>query len=269
MRRDLMQKAVESVLPPIEFGPTGPAVTKPSQGRQTKTTILAFHYADGIMCAADRKTTGYGFHIISQESVKIYQVSAASLMLGCGYVGQIQLIRDKLESRCESWQRAYELPLSIYAQAKFIAAWCRWLAMFTYDFQFGALITGMDPDGSFKLYEVAEDGSQIRFDHYQASGSGGYEATVILDKAYKPTMDEKAAQRLAVEAIFHAANRDSGSSPIQVALPTIVTITKAGVKRIPDAQVMSEVAQVLMDKMGIHVDLAQAIVNEQQKRRRV
>lgn len=269
MRRDIVRKAAESVIPPIEFGLTGPPGTKPTQGRQTKTTIVAFHFADGIMCAADRKTTGYGYHIISQESVKIYQVSAASLMLGCGYVGQIQLIRDKLEAQCESWQRAYELPLSIYAQAKFIAAWCRWLALFTYDFQFGALITGMDPDGSFKLYEVAEDGSQIRFDHYQASGSGGYEAVVILDKQYKPDMDEKAAQRLAVEAIFHAANRDSGSSPIQVALPTIATITKTGVKRMSDTQVLSEVAQVLMDKMGIHVDLAQAIVNGQQKRRRV
>lgn len=266
MRRNLMQKVVESVLPPINFGPTGTVGSKSVRGPHTKTTILALHYKDGIMCAADRKTTGWGFQIISQDTIKIYQVSLTSLMLGCGYVGQIQLIRDKLEAQCDSWQHSYDLPFSIRAQAKYVAEWCRWLSMFTADFSFGALLAGMDPDGDFKLYEVSEDGSYIKFDKYEASGSGVFGAMVVLDQQFCPHMDEKSARTLAVEAIFHAANRDSGSSPIQVALPTLVAITRKGVQRVPDNEVMSEVAQVLLDKMGIQVDLAKAIIQERRRR---
>ena len=273
MRRDLLKKAIQSAVPPVDFGtsPAGGRRRGKRNGKSTKTTIAALHYGigkdKGILCAADRKTTAGWSHIWSIDSVKIYQVSATSLLLGCGNIGDIQFVRDRLERWCDSWQRSHDIPLSVYAQANFVGRWCRWMYTWLSDFSFGGIIAGMDPDSEFVIYDIDEDGGRIKHDRYASNGSGGANAKVILDKVWKPAMDRASAQRLAVDALFHAGARDNFSSDIRIALPTVAVVTKKGIMRVTDKDVMTDVAQVLLNKMGIHLDLAKALVRAQRGRR--
>ena len=79
MRLDLMLKAAQSVLPPLDFPTASGRGTEragqESRGPETKTTILAFHFRNGVMCASDRKVSNYGFGVHSQDMVKMWQVS--------------------------------------------------------------------------------------------------------------------------------------------------------------------------------------------------
>lgn len=271
MRRDLMLKAAQNVLPPLSFPQaSGAAPARTGQkphGPETKTTIVAFKYRDGIMCAADRKVSSWGYQIHSHDMVKMWRVSPNSIMLGCGIVGQIQTIRDTLRQRCGSFLNSFGEAISLEGQAKVVARCCQWYTMWSpYDFSFGTILAGMNRGGTFRIISVEEDASRMPAEHYETMGSGGSGAKIALDKGWAPDLDLAAAQHLAVEAIFHAANRDSGSSPIQVSLPTLATVTKNGVVKVTDEQVMTTTAQVLLDKLGIHVDLARTIERERRRR---
>lgn len=233
MRRTLVDAAIDTMLPPIKMEQSALArVTQEEQrGPVSKTTIVAFRYADGIMCAADRKTSSYGYGIFSQRSQKIYQVSPMSFLLGCGSVGSIQEVSDQLKARCMSVLRAYGIPLSIQGQAKYTARLCNHIRRFLdgWDFSFGGILAGSSYDGSSHIYSIDEDGSRLDCPDYTASGSGGDNATMALDILWKRagghSMSMERALQLAVEVMYRAADRDSGSSALQVIHPTVAVIT--------------------------------------------
>ncbi|HXV26737.1 MAG TPA: hypothetical protein VD862_01795 [Candidatus Paceibacterota bacterium] len=254
MRRNSLIAAAQRVLPPVvpEGMAANPIKGKRSDVPRSRTTILALRYQDGIMCAADRKTSGWGYTIISQESRKIYQVSPTSVLLGSGVVGYIQEIRDSLTMRCTSFLRSYGLPISVQGQAKMLARWCNWYRrMEGWDFSFGGILAGVNLDGATHIIAVEEDGSRIEFHDYFASGSGGDGATVLLDAHWKPGLTEEQAAGLAVEAVYHAAFRDSGSSDVRVATPTIAVVGETGVRFMPEELIRLISFKVLMEKMGV------------------
>jgi hypothetical protein len=53
-----------------------------------------------------------------------------------------------------------------------------------------------------------------------------------------------------------------------VAIPTVAFVTDRGVRMVPEKDVMEDVAQVLLNKMGIHIDLARALVRRRRGGRR-
>lgn len=232
MRRKLLEAALDKMLPPIQFDQTALARSgRESRGPASKTTIVAFRYADGIMCVADRKTSQYGYGIFSNRSQKIYQVSYSSFLLGCGSVGSIQEIRDYLLTVCTSAYRTYGVPLSIQGQAKYAARLCNGIRRFLdgWEFSFGGILAGFSTDGTSAIYTIDEDGSRIESTDYVAMGSGGDNATVALDVLWKRagghSMDMLRALQLAIEVMHRASDRDSGSSPSPVMHPTVSIIS--------------------------------------------
>ena len=177
------------------------------------------------------------------------------------------MIRDILRRRCASFMTSYAEAISLEGQAKVLAKCCQWYDSWAPYFSFGAILAGVNRDASYRIIGVEEDASRMVSERYETMGSGGTPAKVTLDKGWAPDLDLVSAQRLAVEAIFHAANRDSGSSPLQVALPTLATVTIDGVTKITDEVVLQMAAQVLLEKLGIHVDLARAIERERRRKK--
>lgn len=226
---------------------------KSHAGAHSKTTIVAFMYRDGnedgIMCVADRKTSGWGYTIMSQESVKIYPVSPFSVLLGCGSVADIQLAERTLKHACLEFFEDTSFVLTTDAQANYLAQCCRiWNYWYSETFSLGVILAGVDEDGA-EIYQVDQDGCTLMMKDYATFGSGGMRAEDTLDLVYRDKMPPDEALNVAMQAMFHAGYRDSGSSDARVATPSVATVTlKGGVKFLDDEVIERELDLVVRTK---------------------
>ena len=277
MRRDLIRRAAESVLPPLEIDrpkTTSLVVRKKGSARrgpESQTTVVAFPYDNGhrIMCVGDRKVSvGYG--IMSEEFRKIAQVSMNSLLLSCGSVGSSQEMEARLRSRCESFLKSHGIPISIHGQARLLSRWCNWYRAVDYEFSFGGIVAGSNHDGGMHIFAVDDGGSYIEMQRHYADGSGGAGATIYLDDAWKPDMNFEEALRVGITAIYRAAKRDSGSSPLSVAVPNVaIALEGGGVMFVPEELVRGVSFQLLMDKMKAEGSISPfSILNQRSEPRR-
>ena len=81
-------------------------------------------------------------------------------------------------------------------------------------------------------------------------GSGSLFARSSLKKLHDPMMDIEPAVRVAMEALYDAADDDTatgGPDPVRQIYPVVITITAAdGAVRMPDEQA-GEVAELVVD----------------------
>lgn len=268
MRQDLLSRAMREALPAEALrrleerrtgGSTGPR--RRTKGAHSKTTIMAMKYADGVLCAGDRKTSGWGYSIMSQDSVKIHRVSSFSVLLGCGSVADIQLAEKTLREVNEEFREDNEFPLTMDAQANHLAMLCRWWNYWHgEDFSLGTILAGADAYGT-DIFEIDQDGSMLVRPDYTASGSGGFRAEDQLDARYEDNLSLDAALEVAMHAMYHAGLRDSGSSPPIIATPSVVTVNlRNGVRFLPDARVERALGRVLLTKRDVSRPMARALM---------
>ncbi len=85
---------------------------------------------------------------------------------------------------------------------------------------------------------------------YHSVGSGSLFARSSLKKLHDPMMDVEAAVRVAMEALYDAADDDTatgGPDPVRRIYPAVVTVTAAdGAVRISDEQA-GQVAELVVD----------------------
>jgi proteasome beta subunit len=100
-------------------------------------------------------------------------------------------------------------------------------------------IDAPDPDraGRIVSYDVT-GGRYEESQGYQAVGSGSLFAKSAMKKLYDPDADAEAATRTAIEALYDAADDDSGTGGpdvIRKIYPVVVTITADGAAHLSDA----------------------------------
>lgn len=268
MRQDLLARAMREALPAESLrrleerrssGSAGPR--RRTKGAHSKTTIMAMKYADGVLCAADRKTSGWGYSIMSQDSVKIYKVSAFSVLLGCGSVADIQLAEKTLGEANEEFREDNEFPLTMDAQANHLAMLCRWWNYwYGENFSLSTILAGVDAYGT-DIYEIDQDGSTLVRRDYTATGSGGFRAEDQLDARYEDDLSLSRALEVAMHAMYHAGLRDSGSSPPIIATPSVATMNlRSGVRFLPDETVERALGRVLLTKRDVSRPMARALL---------
>jgi 20S proteasome alpha/beta subunit len=81
-------------------------------------------------------------------------------------------------------------------------------------------------DGTMQIFAVDDDGCRIEFKDFFATGSGGDGATTALDMAWRKGFDLGEAVDMAVQVIYYASTRDSGSSDPRIAIPSIAIIDR-------------------------------------------
>ena len=77
---------------------------------------------------------------------------------------------------------------------------------------------------------------------HAATGSGGREAKSYLRTAYQPGLGEPAALELALRALVAAAEEDTATAGPDLRrgiFPTVVTVTAAGFREIPENRVVA------------------------------
>ena len=218
----------------------------------TGTTILVFKYKDGIMFAADRKTTGGYLSIFSLDTIKIEQV-APYAAIGCaGLVADAQFVKEILEETSNGFSSQYGFPLSIEGQANYVSKLCRNFRFYIDPWSMGleirAVIGGRDFSGEFEIYEISGEGSLFK-SNFTVIGSGtDYALPVLKDyrkDLIKGRLDLQESMMIAVKAIYRAGESDNGTSDIRVATPNIAVITKSGFELIKTKTVQKIVAKVL------------------------
>ena len=195
---------------------------------KTGTTTIGIVCKDGIVLAADKRTTA-GNLIVSGKTNKIVQINEYSALTTAGTVSDSQLIIKILKAEL----KLKELRTGRKPSLKEIANLCggliynniRKMSMIPGISHF---VLGGNDNTGFYLYDLFADGSITEIDEFVASGSGSVFALGVLETLYNKDIAVDDAVALAVKAVNAALQRDTASgNGIDV-----VTITKDGVQRI-------------------------------------
>ncbi len=197
---------------------------------KTGTTILGIVCKDGVVMASDRQVTAGQSLVSNKRFKKINPVNDYFVVGWAGVVSDAQrlskLIAAELklkELRSKSRptiKQAASLTSSIsYSQIRRFS---------TIPGIVSTIAGGMNEDGSFELYHVGPDGSLIKIDDYDSTGSGMMFVLGLLERKYKDGISVKEGIELAKESLKSSTQRDvfSGYGI------DIYSITKDGIKKV-------------------------------------
>ena len=205
---------------------------------KTGTTILGIVCKDGIVMASDRQVTA-GNIVMNKNKEKTVRVGENFLFSGCGLAAASQRTKKILEaelklkelksnSRPTVKQAASLLSSMIYSQIR--------QPSMIVD-QLGVMFGGVNEDGTFEVYTLDPAGSIDKVEDYDANfGSGMPYVLGLLERQYKKNMTVKEGVELALEALKSSTQRDTGSGYGF----DVYTITKDGIKKVVEQEIMSE-----------------------------
>ena len=209
------------------------------------TTIVAPTYADGVLMAGDRRAT-MG-NMIAQRDIE--KVSAADAYSVVGFAGTagigIEMIR-LFQLELEHYEKIESTLLTLDGKANRLASMIRGnLAAAMQGLAVLPLFAGFDldagsgaPTGRIFSYDVT--GGPYEEQHFAGIGSGSIFARGALKKLWRPGQAREDAVRVAVEALYDAADDDSatgGPDLVRRIFPVIMLATAEGVTRVPDDEV--------------------------------
>lgn len=209
------------------------------------TTIVAVTYDGGVILAGDRRAT-QGNLIASRDVEKVYvtdEYSAAGIAGTAGLA--IELVR-LFAVELEHYEKIEGVPLTFNGKANKLSSMVRAnLGAAMQGLAVVPLLVGYDLDaadarraGRIVSYDVVGGRYEER-SGYHAVGSGSLFAKSAMKKLYRDGLTEDDALRVAVEALYDAADDDSatgGPDLVRGILPTAVTIGASGAAFVESAR---------------------------------
>ncbi len=219
------------------------------------TTVLAATYSNGVVVAGDRRATAG--HIISKKDMrKVFPADAWSAVAVSGAAGPGMELARVFTVELEHYEKVEGESLSLEGKANKLAHMVRAnLAFALQGLVVVPLFAGVEvgsPQG--RIFEYDPIGGRYLATDYAATGSGGRDARGTLKREHDHTASEEEAVRLAITALFDAAEEDAatgGPDLIRRIWPIVALIDEDGYRELAD------------DDVGIHV---QAVVDEREIR---
>ena len=221
------------------------------------TTIVAIATAEGVVMAGDRRAT-MGNLIASRDIEKVHPADSYSLIGIAGTAGiGIELMR-LFQVELEHYEKIEGIMLSLDGKANRLAGMVRG--------NLGAAMQGLAVVPLFAGYDLSPAdtgrvGRIFSFDvagglyeetGYDSIGSGSLFAKSALKKKYRPGVSTEDAIRLAVEALYDAADDDTatgGPDMTRKIYPVVMTATSAGTHRLTEAEVTTVAEEVVAGRM--------------------
>jgi len=221
------------------------------------TTIVAISSSDGVVMAGDRRAT-MGNLIASRDIEKVFAADAYSLVGIAGTAGVgIELMR-LFQVELEHYEKIEGAMLSLHGKANRLASMIR--------NNLGAALQGLAVVPLFAGFDVdAEDPTQagriFSFDiaggvydetDYDAIGSGSLFAKSALKKRYRRGLPTADVVKLAVEALYDAADDDTatgGPDMTRRIYPVVMTATVEGSRRLTDEETAGVAETVVRERM--------------------
>ncbi len=194
------------------------------------TSIVGIVCKDGVVMAADRRSTAGGQLVMSKKSIKVVQVNDYVVVSGTGVASDIDLYQRifgaelKLKELKTKVRPTVEEAANLFGMMSYKNI--RMPSMIPSIV--GQLIAGFNEDGTVELYTVEPAGGVYKVEDYDANfGSGMPYILGLLERQYKKEITVKEGVELAKECIKSAIERDTGSgNGIDV-----FSVTKSGIKR--------------------------------------
>jgi proteasome beta subunit len=232
-----------------------PAGAEPVVGRHG-TTIVAATFSGGVLIAGDRRATR-GNLIAQRDMEKVFVVDDYSAVGIAGTAGvALEMVR-LFAVELRHYEKIEGVPLTLDGKANKLAGMVRgnlegaMQGLAAVPLFVGYDLDSTEPDRAGRI--VSYDVVGGRYDEmlgYYSVGSGSLFARSSLKKLHDPMMEVDAAVRVAMEALFDAADDDSatgGLDAVHRIYPVVVTVTAAdGAVRMSDEQA-AQVADLVVE----------------------
>jgi proteasome beta subunit len=218
------------------------------------TTVLALRYADGVVVAGDRRATE-GFQIAHRSIEKVFAADDMSAVAIAGAAGPaIEMVRLFPTER-EHYEKVEGDRLTLEGKANKLAQMIRAnLPAAMQGLVVVPLFAGYDEargQGRIFKYDVA--GGRYEEDDYHATGSGGKDARSSLKKRYRPDLTRDEAVKVAIEALFDAADEDVGTGGpdlVRGIFPTVAAISESGMVEVPEDAIRALFEELIGERRG-------------------
>jgi proteasome beta subunit len=226
----------------------------PSDSLPHGTTIVALKYPGGVVMAGDRRST-QGNMIAGRDVQKVY-ITDDYTVTGIAGTAAIAVEFARLYAvELEHYEKLEGVALSFAGKVNRLATMVRGnLGAALQGFVALPLLAGYDlddlnPEAAGRIVSFdAAGGWNFEDEGYQSVGSGSIFAKSSMKKLYSQVADADSALRVAVEALYDAADDDSatgGPDLVRGIYPTAVIISAEGAEEVPEQRIADFARQVI------------------------
>lgn len=216
------------------------------------TTVLALKYTDGVVIAGDRRATE-GFHIADRKIEKVFKVDEYSAMAIAGAAGPCLELAKLFQTELEHYEKLEGLQLSCEGKANKLAQMVKAnLPMVFQGLVVVPIYVGFDlkrQEGRIFKYDIT--GGRYEESDYHSIGSGGRDARNTIREHYRKSLPEHDALRIALLALYTAADEDVGTGgpdPVRGIYPTAKLVTSAGIVDIEDQRIATLYSELMAER---------------------
>ncbi|MDY6869988.1 MAG: proteasome subunit beta [Actinomycetota bacterium] len=232
----------------------GDALLTPTEAVPHGTTIVALKFPGGVVMAGDRRAT-QGNMIASRDVQKVY-VTDDYTATGIAGTAAIAVEFARLYAvELEHYEKLEGVALTFAGKVNRLATMVRGnLGAALQGFVALPLLAGFDLDdpdpqaaGRIVSFDAA-GGHNLEEEGFQAVGSGSVFAKSSMKKLYHQVTDADSALRVAVEALYDAADDDSatgGPDLVRGIFPTAVLITADGAEEVTQERIAGLAREVI------------------------
>jgi len=201
------------------------------------TTILGIVCKDGVVMASDRQVT-MGSLVSDKNFSKSNQINDYLVVSWAGMVSGAQRLSKLIAAELKLKELRSKSRPSIKQAANLTSSisysTIRQPSIFPNIVS--TVVGGFNEDGTTELYTIGPDGSIIKVEDYQSTGSGMTFVLGLLERQYKKGLSIKEGVELAKEALLSSTQRDvySGYGI------DIFAITKDSIKKVFSEELKSE-----------------------------
>ena len=223
------------------------------------TTIVALKYPGGVLIAGDRRST-QGNLIAGRDVQKVY-ITDDYTATGIAGTAALAVEFARLYAvELEHYEKLEGVPMTFAGKVNRLAIMVRGnLGAALQGFVALPLLVGYDIDaadpvaaGRIVSFDAA-GGWHLEEEGYQAVGSGSLFAKASMKKLYPAVADADSALKVAVEALYDAADDDSatgGPDLVRGIYPTAVTLEAGGAQEVPEERVARLAREVVEMRTG-------------------
>ena len=250
---ELLRRQAPELLPMNRSG-TQHDVVGPGDALPHGTTIVALKFPGGVVMAGDRRST-QGNMIAGRDVQKVY-ITDDYTATGIAGTAAIAVEFARLYAvELEHYEKVEGVSLTFPGKVNRLATMVRGnLGAALQGFVALPLLAGYDlgdpdPEAAGRIVSFdAAGGWNLEEEGYQSVGSGSIFAKSSIKKLYSQVVDADTALRVAIEALYDAADDDSatgGPDLVRGIYPTAVVIRAEGAEEVPEERIAELARQVI------------------------
>jgi proteasome beta subunit len=207
------------------------------------TTVIAIRYDGGVVMAGDRRATA-GYTIASRRIEKVFAADELSGVAIAGAAGPAVELVKLFQVQLEHYEKVQGDMLTLEGKANQLSQLVRAnLPAAMQGFVVVPLFAGYDERrGRGRVFSYDVTGGRYEETDFQTQGSGSVHARNWIKAAWREDLSADEAARLAIRALFAAADEDvatGGPDLVRRIFPTVARIDTNGYEALSDDAIVA------------------------------